>query len=148
MSCAWARVLRSTTSSACARLRLVEAAAAKQPHPAENRVQRRAQLVGNRGDELVLAAAERFGFTARCLLLLEQRRAAPLGLARSDASRNTSTMPMSPPSAARIGAALSSMGDLAAVARQQQRVIGEADGAPFAEHACARDSPRAAASPR
>ena len=81
MSCACARVLRSTTSSACARLRFVETAAAQEPHPAEDRVQRRAQLVRNGGDELVLAAAQRFGFAARILLALEQRLTPALGLA-------------------------------------------------------------------
>ena len=57
MSCAWARALRSIVSTALATSACSRRRAAQHVRPAEDGVERRAQLVRQRGQELVLHAA-------------------------------------------------------------------------------------------
>ena len=59
----------------CVRRTLVETAAAQNPRPAENGVQRRAELVRHGRHELVFQLVGRFGIRARPLRLLVQARA-------------------------------------------------------------------------
>ena len=61
--------------------RLVERAGPQQLDPAEDRVERGAQLVGERRDELVLAPGDRLRFAPSRLLALEGKSLLPLGLA-------------------------------------------------------------------
>ncbi len=58
----------------------IELPGLEQRHPAVDRVQRRAQFVGDRRDELVLRAAEGFRVAAAGLFLREQRRAVSIDL--------------------------------------------------------------------
>ena len=66
VSCACSRTLRSIDSRPRADV-VVQLAGAQQVEPAEHRVERRAQLVGDRREELVLHAAGGFAFAARLL---------------------------------------------------------------------------------
>ena len=56
ISCSWMCALRSMVSSARAIAGAVQFAHAQQPRPAEHGIQRRAQLVGERGEEVLLRA--------------------------------------------------------------------------------------------
>ena len=76
MSCACARALRSMVSRARAAAAGVELARAQQLRPAEDGVERRAQLVREGGQELVLDAVGLLGLPAR--RLLEDEQAGPL----------------------------------------------------------------------
>ncbi len=53
-------------------LRVVAGVAARDVHPADDRIQRRAQLVGERCEELVLQAARLFGFVPHGAFTLQQ----------------------------------------------------------------------------
>ena len=72
MSWACSRVLRSMISIARRAGRLVQVTARQQARPAEDRVERRAQLVRQRGQELVLRAVGGLGLQPRLLLALEE----------------------------------------------------------------------------
>ena len=72
MTWACAAALRSMASRPRRRGGLVEAAPAQQVRPAHDRGERRAQLVGEGGEELVLDAAGRLRLRARLLRLPEQ----------------------------------------------------------------------------
>ncbi len=115
-------------------LLLVEIAASEQPHPPEDGVQRRAQLVRDGGDELVLAAIEGLGFATRLLLTIEHSLAASFcltpirGIAKHQDDADERTVRTSN----RSGAVFN--GRLAPVTREQQRVIRQPDNAPFTEH--------------
>ena len=78
MTWACAAALRSMASRPLARGGLVEPPAAQQVGPPHDGGQRRAQLVGERGQELVLDAAGRLRLRARPLRLLEQALALPV----------------------------------------------------------------------
>ena len=78
MSCSCAFAFRRMTSRAARDERAVDTAVVEHARPAVDRVERRAQLVREHGEELVLAAVERLGLVARGLLAREQLR--PLGL--------------------------------------------------------------------
>ena len=82
MSCACARALRSMVSSARAAGSLVEPPAAQHVRPAEDGGQRRAQLVRDGGEELVLEAVGALGLGARRALAREQPLALLLGRLR------------------------------------------------------------------
>ena len=77
MSCACSRVLRSMISIARRAVVGIELAAGEQLRPAEDRVERRPQLVRERREELVLRAVRRLRLEPGLLLALEQLRAAP-----------------------------------------------------------------------
>src|SRR5205814_2875769 len=79
-------------------------AGAQHLDPPEHGGERRSQLVGQRREKQVLRAAG-------LLLVVEQHRALALVLAAAADVAEDSTTPSSAPSAARIGAALSSMGN-------------------------------------
>ena len=81
MSCACARVFRSMTSSACAWRAASSWPLLSSAHPPVDRVQRRAELVRDSRDELVLRAAERLGGVPAGLFLLEQLRPVPIDFA-------------------------------------------------------------------
>ena len=72
ISCVCTRALRSIVSSPFGELGLVVGAAPQDLRPAEDRVERRAQLVRQRREELVLHLAHALGLGARGALALEQ----------------------------------------------------------------------------
>ena len=81
MSLACVRALRSMTSSASARRVLADLARRSMRDPAEHRVERRAQLVRERGQELVLGAVGLLRLRARLALERHQPPQPLAGLA-------------------------------------------------------------------
>ncbi len=79
MSCAWERALRSIASSARRVVCSSTLPGAQHLGPAEHGVERRAQLVGEGGEELVLDAVGLLGLLARRLLAHQQARPLLLG---------------------------------------------------------------------
>ena len=77
-----ARAFRSTAPSARVALLLRQRLGRKHPHPAEDRGQRRAQLVRQRHQELVFQPAGRFGVAPRPLLPFERRLELLVGAAQ------------------------------------------------------------------
>ena len=75
MSWACARALRSMIASARASARRLRPAGAEDAGPAEDGRERRAQLVAERGEELVLGAVRGLGRGARARLRLVEARA-------------------------------------------------------------------------
>ena len=82
MICACARALRSMTLEPSRELRAGAVHAAQHLRPAEDRIQRRAQLVAERREELVLHAARALGFAARGALGLQAAARARLSMRR------------------------------------------------------------------
>ena len=99
MSCVWTRALRSIASRPSASVRRVLAAAAASTlRPADDGVQRRAQLVRQRGEEVVLEAVGALGLGPRGALAGQQplalgldqrlRSVMSVAMARRDAGRD------------------------------------------------------------
>ncbi len=115
-------------------LGVIQVAAAKQPHPAEDRVERRTQLVRDGRDELVLAAAQGFRRAPCFLLAIEHGLLATLcftplrGIPEHE--HDADERPVG--GADRRGAVFDRR--LATVARQEHRVVREPHDAPFAKH--------------
>ena len=75
MSCAWTRALRSMVSRPARSSSALRLGDAQHLGPAEDGVQRRAQLVRERGEEVVLGVAHALGLGAGGALAVEQRLA-------------------------------------------------------------------------
>ena len=133
-SCACWRTPRSIACSARWRCAASMRAVAQHRQPADDALQRRAQLVREHGEELVLGLVGALGVARAPPPRAAARRVRPPSRLRSLTSRKTSTTPMISPSASRIGAPLSSIGISVAVARQQHGVVGEPDDRALAQH--------------
>ncbi len=94
MSCAWRRVLRSMISTARAAASLLKLPAGEQLRPAEDGVERRAQLVRERGEEFILGAVRGLCLEPRLLLAFEQQPSFLLGAVHGQRVAKASLEPL------------------------------------------------------